>query len=361
LGKDRCDQPGDIQEVCVRVGVLNTAVPFVRGGAELLAEKLVLELERAGHEAELLRLPFAWSPPDRVVDSMVSAATLRIPNCDRLIALKFPTYLVPHDELVVWLLHQFRQAYDLWDHEAGWPDGPREREVRDLVRGADRAALSGARAVFCNSVVTQARLAEHLGMHAEVLLPPLLQDDGFTSGPYGDYLLALGRISRAKRQHLAIEAMAQLPPGAGRLVIAGPPDGEEDAHQLRQLVADHGLADRVEVLDEFISEQRKRELLAGARAVVYLPVDEDSYGYVTLEAAHAQRPLVTAADSGGILTLVEDGVTGLVVAPEAAALATAFAALLGDEQHAAAMGAAMHRRALDLRLSWQGVVGRLLA
>ena len=274
---------------------------------------------------------------------MVSAATLRIPNCDRLIALKFPTYLVPHDDVVVWLLHQFRQVYDLWDQDTGWPDGRREREVRTLVHGADRAALTAAQAVYCNSAVTQARLAQHLGLEAEVLLPPLLQDEGFTSGPYGDYLLATGRISKAKRQDLAVEAMG-LPPGAGRLVVAGPPDSEEDARRLRNLVADHDLSDRVEVLDEFISEGHKRELLARARAVVYLPVDEDSYGYVTLEAAHASRPVITAADSGGTLALVEDGATGLVVAPEAPAVAAAFAALLGDEQHAAKMGATLHDR-----------------
>jgi glycosyltransferase involved in cell wall biosynthesis len=258
----------------VKIVVLNNAAPFVRGGAELLAEKLTLELDRAGHDTELVRLPFAWSSPDAVVDSMLSMASLRVPNCDRLIALKFPVYLAPHDDVVVWLLHQFRQVYDLWNHPAGWPDDARRREVRDLVHSADAAALGRATALHCNSVVTRDRLQEHLSIHADVLLPPLLQDEGFARGPYGDYILALGRISQAKRQELVVEAMAHVPESRGRLVVAGPPDSPEDAMRLRAVVSRLGLTERVVIFDEFISEGQKRDLLAGARAVAYLPVDE---------------------------------------------------------------------------------------
>lgn len=343
----------------MKIVVLNNAAPFVRGGAELLAEKLTIELDRAGHEAELIRLPMAWSTPDAIVDSMLSIASLRIPNCDRVIALKFPVYLVPHHEVVLWLLHQFRQVYDLWGHPAGWPDDPRRREVRDLVHAADRAALGRARALYCNSAVTQERLKSHLGIHADVLLPPLLQDEGFTRGPYGDYILALGRISAGKRQELAVEAMSHVPPSLGRLIVAGPPDGEEDARRLRACVAANGLEERVEVVDSFISERRKRELLAGARAVAYLPIDEDSYGYVSLESAHAGRPVVTLTDSGGILTLVEDDVTGLVAPPDVRAVAAAFVRLLESTSLAARLGGALHDRATELGLNWAHVVDRL--
>jgi glycosyltransferase involved in cell wall biosynthesis len=340
----------------VKIVVINNAAPFVRGGAELLAEKLTYELGLAGHEAELVRLPMAWSSPDAIVDSMLSIASLRIPNCDRVIALKFPVYLVPHRDVVVWLLHQFRQVYDLWDHPAGWPVDPRRSEVRDLVHAADRIALSRATALYCNSTVTQQRLHDHLGIHADVLLPPLLQDDGFTSGPYGNYIVALGRISEGKRQDLAVQAMAHLPPSLGRLVVAGPPDSAEDARRLRACVIDHGLEDRVEILDYFISDDKKRELLAGARAVAYLPVDEDSYGYVTLESAYASRPVVTLTDSGGILTMVENDVTGIVVSPDAKSVGAAFSRLLESESTASRLGEALRKRAADLGLSWRHVV-----
>ena len=92
--------------------VVNNAAPFVRGGAELLADRLVVELRVAGHEAELVRLPLGTTP-DSVLDGLIAAATLEAVNVDRVIGLKFPAYLLPHDDVVIWLVHQFRQVYDL--------------------------------------------------------------------------------------------------------------------------------------------------------------------------------------------------------------------------------------------------------
>ena len=49
-----------------------------------------------------------------------------------------------------------------------------------------------------------------------------------------------------------------------------------------------------------------------ALAVVYPPFDED-FGYVTLEAFLARKPVITATDSGGPNEFVVDGVNGFVV------------------------------------------------
>ena len=59
-----------------------------------------------------------------------------------VIALKFPAYLVPHERKVVWLIHQHRTAYELWDHpefaDLGKQiEGP---QVRDMVQQGDRIA-----------------------------------------------------------------------------------------------------------------------------------------------------------------------------------------------------------------------------
>jgi glycosyltransferase involved in cell wall biosynthesis len=346
----------------MKVAVLNNAVPFVRGGAELLAEKLVVEIGRAGHEAELVCIPFQWEPPTAVVDSMLATGSMPLKAYDRVVALKFPTYLVPHDDVVIWLLHQFRQVYDLWGRSTGWPENAETSDVRELVRRADVSAIGSATKVFCNSTVTQDRLKAFCGLDAEVLLPPLLQDQEFRRGDYGTTLVALGRISDAKRQELAVRAMAQLPDDVpGRLVVAGPPDTPGDANRLSDAVTSLGVGDRVEIIAEFIGDELKRDLLAEARAVVYLPVDEDSFGYVTLEAANSARPVVTVTDSGGILSLVEDQLTGLVTEPEPAALAAAFRGLLTDSGRARGLGTALRARADSWGLDWPTVVGRLLS
>ena len=53
------------------------------------------------------------------------------------------------------------------------------------------------------------------------------------------------------------------------------------------------------MIPRWISDEEKLRLLASARGVLYLPVGEDSYGYVTLEAFHARKAVLTMADSGG--------------------------------------------------------------
>jgi len=96
----------------MKVLVVNNAAPFIRGGAEELADQLVLRLNAtAGVEAELLRIPFRWEPADCIVEQILLNLKLQLYEVDRVIGLKFPAYLIPHSKKVIWLLHQFRQAW----------------------------------------------------------------------------------------------------------------------------------------------------------------------------------------------------------------------------------------------------------
>ncbi|HMF58759.1 MAG TPA: glycosyltransferase family 4 protein, partial [Vicinamibacterales bacterium] len=100
------------------------------------------------------------------------------------------------------------------------------------------------------------------------------------------------------------------------------------------------------------------ELYAGALAVVYPPFDED-FGYVTLEAFLARKPVVTCRDSGGPNEFVVDGVNGFVCAPEPEELAAAISRLAADRGRAAAMGDAGHEAAS--RITWDGVIEKLVS
>ena len=94
----------------MRILITTVQVPFVRGGAELLAEQLLGALIQAGHEAEIVAIPFKWYPAERLLDQMLACRLLDITesagtSIDRVIALKFPAYLMPHPNKVVWLVH----------------------------------------------------------------------------------------------------------------------------------------------------------------------------------------------------------------------------------------------------------------
>ena len=100
------------------------------------------------------------------------------------------------------------------------------------------------------------------------------------------------------------------------------------------------------------------ELYASALAVIYAPYDED-YGYVTLEAFLARRPVVTATDSGGTLEFVESDVNGAVGEPTGEAIAEAINRLANDRRRAAALGDAGFERAREI--TWDGVIDALVS
>jgi glycosyltransferase involved in cell wall biosynthesis len=97
--------------------------------------------------------------------------------------------------------------------------------------------------------------------------------------------------------------------------------------------------------------------LARCRAVVFPPQDED-YGFVTVEAFASAKPVITCTDSGGPAELVADDSSGLVVAPDPAALAAACRRLIDDRPAAERMGRA--GAAAAARLTWSETVRRLL-
>ena len=142
----------------MRVAVCHPQTPFVRGGAETHAEALVRALQAAGHEAELVSVAGKWYPATEVVHQMAVWRSLDLSESnglpiDAVIALKFPAYLVKHERKIVWLIHQHRTAYELWDHPV-YADLARQEEgpiVRDVIWEADRVSLGEAKRIFTNS------------------------------------------------------------------------------------------------------------------------------------------------------------------------------------------------------------------
>ena len=71
----------------MKVLVVNNMAPFIRGGAEELADHLCRELAREGHDADLLRVPFQWEPSSGIPAQMLLARALELDVADRVIAL----------------------------------------------------------------------------------------------------------------------------------------------------------------------------------------------------------------------------------------------------------------------------------
>jgi glycosyltransferase involved in cell wall biosynthesis len=346
----------------MRIAIATVQVPFLRGGAEMHAAGLAAAFRRAGHEAEIVTVPFKWYPAEAIPQQVLACRLLDLTESmgtaiDCVIGLKFPAYLVPHPNKVLWILHQHRSAYDLWDSHWGDLFGqPGGEAAMGVIRSADTRLIPEARRVFANSRNVADRLQRFCGIASEPLYHPPPLAERYHSGEAADYLLMPSRVNGVKRQDLVVRAL-QLTTQPVRVVFIGAADSEAYMASVQARAAE--LPPGRAVWLGNVSDARKIELMAEALGVLVPPLDED-YGYVTLEAMLASRPVITCTDSGGPLEFVEHGRNGLVCEPNPSALAAAMDALWVGRVQARSMGAEGRARYAELGLSWEHVVECLL-
>ena len=341
----------------MRIAVCAPQVPFERGGTEILVETLAQQLRNRGHEVEEVRIPFKWYPGAQVLREglvwrLLDLEVAQERPIDLVIATKFPSYAIRHPNKVVWLVHQFRQAYDL--DRADYGQFGEDAFDRATVRGIhrlDRTTLGEARRIFAISRNVADRLERSTGLEAEVLPPPPQQLD-YRAPEVGEFILSVGRLDRAKRVDLLLEAAAL--DGSLRVVVAG--EGP-DRERLERLRAQRGLNGRVTFAGR-VPDYELVDLYARSQGVFYAPFDED-FGFVPYEAFLSEKPVVTTSDAGGPLEVVADRENGLVCEPVPAAIAEACSWLAANPDQARACGQSGKRTAE--RVTWDAVVNRLLA
>lgn len=174
-------------------------------------------------------------------------------------------------------------------------------------------------------------------------------------------LLFVGRLVERKGVHYLLDALARLRDDARvhlRVVGDGPmrPALEARAAQL-------GIDDRV-VFEGVLSGDVLRRRFAECDAFVLPAVvdakgDVEGLGVVLIEALSYERPVIASA-AGGIVDIVRDGDTGVLVPPgDAAALAHAIVRYVEDPRLAAAL-AARGRAHIEREFSWPVITERLV-
>lgn len=325
----------------------------------MIVHDLAAALRAAGQEVEVLQIPFRdyWR---EVPQQTYALRMLQLENSDLLIAIRNPSHVLKHHNKKLWFIHHYRGAYDLWG--TPYQNIPATSEglgVRDGIIQADNLFLREARKTYTNSKVVSRRLWDYNQLSSEVLYPPLSNSANFFCGDCGDYIFFPSRITSHKRQELAIASMTYVQTPV-RLVIAGAPNAPEELDSLRAAIVEHAVTGKVELIGRWISQDEKIRWFANCLGSIYPPYDEDSYGYVTLESFHAQKPVITCTDSGGALEIVEDGVNGYVVPPEPRAIAAAMDRLMADRNRAIKMGRAGRETIAALGISWERVVEAFL-
>ena len=339
--------------------VCEAQVPFVHGGAEVHVRQLVKELRARGYATELVSVPFKWYPKEEILPHAAAWRLLDLSESngrpvDLVIGTKFPSYFARHPNKVAWLIHQYRAAYELCGTEySDFAHTELDVGLRDTLTQLDSKMLGECRALFANARNTASRLAKFNGLVAEPLYHPPKLANRLVAGPYTEYVLSVGRLESVKRVDLIIAAMSNVPSNI-RLVVAGDGTQRQNAERAAEAA---GVANRVTFLGN-VEDDQLVDLYASALAVIYPPYDED-FGYVTLEAFLASKPVITCVDSGGPNEFVINEVNGFVCAPDPGEIASAVNRLAGNPAKAAALGDA--GRDIAVKITWDGVIEKLTA
>jgi glycosyltransferase involved in cell wall biosynthesis len=321
--------------------------------------RLTEELSRRGVEADLVTLPLIERERFDLVRSALAWRMLDLTEVgarpvDAVIATRFPSYAARHPNKVVWLIHQYRQAYDQFGSPYSDLTGssPEDRRTREAIEEIDRVGLSEARRIFANSQTVADRLRRYNGIESEPLYHPPPLAGRYRTGPFGDYVLSVGRFDPWKRADLLVRSLPSAPSVRLTLVGRGP-----DEDRLKRLAAELRVDGRIVWVPE-ASEEELIALFAGARLVAVAPSGED-LGYVVLEAFLSGKPVLTTEDAGGPLEFVLDGETGFVVPSRPEAIGAALEIAWGSPASLARMGERGRRQVASL--SWDRAVHALLS
>jgi glycosyltransferase involved in cell wall biosynthesis len=346
----------------MKVAIAMVQVPFIRGGAEIHAEMLKDELKKRGHQTDIITIPFKWYPTSTLLDCMLMGRSMDLSEVngekiDQVIAMKFPAYYVKHDNKVLWLLHQHRQAYDLWGTKYGdlhdLPDG---EFIRDIIIKHDNKYIAEAKAVYTNAQNTSNRLMKYNGIKSEALYHPPLNYQKMHCNEYGDYIFYASRIDPMKRQRLLVEAARYTKSGVKFIIAGSGPKSELD--YIDNLINKNNLKSKVKMAG-FVSEEEKLNYYANCLGVYFGAFDED-YGYITLESFYSKKPVIVHTDSGGPLEFVENEINGYVIEEDAKILAEKIDQLYLDRKEAQRMGENGYESLKEKHIDWDYVIDKLL-
>jgi len=344
----------------MKIIIASTIVPFIEGGGTFIVDWTAKKLQEEGHKVEILKIPFSHVH-SHIEQQMLALRLCNLADsCDRFISIRTPSYIISHPNHVVWFIHHYRYAYEFWNTnlQSGIPLTSSGFKERDAVIQADNIYLRKVKKIFTNSLEVGGRLKKYNNIESEVLYPPLLDDKMFHNNEYGNYIYYSSRIAGNKRQYLAVQAM-KYTKSKVKLLLSGYPDTPHNAEALNKLIEAENLQDKVTFICRWISEKEKVHYFSDCLAAIYIPYDEDSYGYPSLEAFSSKKAVITCSDSGGTDELITNNINGFIVDPNPEALAAAMDKLYNDKKIARELGHNAYVTLQEKGINWNNVINKL--
>jgi glycosyltransferase involved in cell wall biosynthesis len=188
--------------------------------------------------------------------------------------------------------------------------------------------------ILVNSLYSRESLLKAYGLNAQLRYPGI-DTELFARRdlPKGDYVVGIGAFVREKNIGLIIEALGAVEGPRPRLIWIGNVAAPGLLGELTQLAALRGVVFEPRVC---ISDAELVETLNRALAMVYAPRLEP-FGLAPLEANACGLPVVAVAE-GGVRETIVDGVNGLLVEHDPAAMARAIERLRDNPDYAQQLG-----------------------
>ncbi len=340
----------------MRILIPSIQTPFINGGAQLMTQGLKKALIKHGHEVEIVTIPFKFSPESYIEDLIDIWKEQDFSNfngfhIDKVIILQFPAYYVKHNNKTLWLMHQHRVVYELYDQKIA-TDSFNQLRKKIIQNDTDELSKITNRYSMCQNVSN--RLKKYNGLDSIPVYHPPFGEENFYCDESYDYIICPSRLETLKRQDLLIKAM-QFTKSPIVAVIAGV-GGQYETY--KKLIEDLNVSDKITLLGSF-SDEEKYVLYARSLAVFFAPFDED-YGYITLEAMLSSKPVITCKDSGGPLEFLEDEINGFIIEPNPELIARKLDWLYNNKNKASEMGKNGLESYKNKNISWDNVVQKLL-
>jgi len=339
----------------MRILIPSIQAPFIKGGAQLMTQGLKDSLIKHGHQVEVVTFPFKFYPSKDIINLMDFCLKQDFNlfngyDIDCTISLQFPAYYVKHKKRILWLMHQHRSVYDLYNSNSSSDI----KELKKKIHAYDTQELSqiSSRYSMCQNVSN--RLKKYNNIDSIPLYHPPFNESKFYCENNYNFIFYPSRLEELKRQDLLIKAM-QYTKSPVVAIISGD-GGQKQNYQ--QLIEKLNLNHKIKLIG-FISEEEKRAFYARSLGVFFGPYDED-YGYVTLEAMLSKKPVITCKDSGGPLEFVVNNQTGFVVEANEKEIAEKIDWLYYNKHKAKVLGENGFENYKSKNISWDNVVEKLL-
>lgn len=262
-------------------------------------------------------------------------------SCQYLAVTPIGTYVRPPS--VLYLQEPNRRLYEAL-RLLPWLESSRVIRAAIRTQGhAELAAIAGYDRVLVNSRFSRESVLRaygvrsqvcYLGIDTDLFHPP--------AAPERDYVVGVGSFTPEKNIGLAIEALGRVKPPRPPLVWIG--DHAFSDRYVAELEQQANAAGVVFSPRRRVSDEELVALVGGARLMVYSPLLEP-FGFAPLEANACGVPVVAGAE-GGVREAIADGVSGLLVEPDADALAEGIERLWRNPTEAATLGASAREHVL---------------